>query len=318
MSIIGFGNRIALLLAPALISACTNAPTAGPTNIPTTPGPPPSNTAYRSLDDRGATGNNSTLGGVLIAESSLRFSTNTVSGSLVHATGSTSLTDGVFSMVDVDGPAASDGLLTAGPIFFRPYSYTNNVVPSTNYFSGSYQYVTTFSGNYVVGANTYNVISGIYGVVTSSTDIPDAGSATYSGEAGGIYNFKNSSGVARTFLTSGTSAVTADFSANMVSASLNDFSVLNSSGSPVIQSVFDEIRLTNMRIQGNGFRGGSVTFYKNGGEVSYDTVIGSSLITKTSGNFFGYDNSIGAPDEVAGVLLHYGDQGIINLIFVAD
>ena len=240
---------------------------------------------------------------------------NAISGTLTHSTGSTSLDVGVTTIVDADGPAA-DGSLSA--LNANLYLYSYNTGTNHTYFSGTYDYVTAFDGNYTA-LGVRNITGGVYGVTTAAADIPSAGTATYAGEAGGEYNHTLATGsTSYSFLTNGSSAVTADFDANRVNVVMKNFTALDSSGTVLAQDVFDEVRLTNMSIIGNGFSGGGIEFYKGGTAVTLDTVIGTSISSLSGANFFGYDTSIGAPDEVGGVYTQTGLVGTLNLVFVAD
>ena len=99
---------------------------------------------------------------------------------------------------------------------------------------------------------------------------------------------------------------------------MNNFTALDAAGAILSQDVFDEVRLTSVGIIGNGFGDGSIAFYKNGVSVTYETVIGSGFDSLTGGNFYGYDATIGAPDEIGGVVIQSGTQGDLKLVFVAD
>ena len=313
LSIIFYSRRVSLLSVSALVAACSNA--VAPIT-PTTPGAPPSGFTYRTLADRVSTTGDSTLGGVIATEEgSVNIAMNAMSGTLNHTTGSTSLNAGPLAMVDADGPAG-DGALIDGTNHL--YNYTYNTGSNVPFFNGTYQYVKAFDGNYIAGGNVYNILGGTYGVVTGAADIPSAGTATYSGEAGGLYNYTGAAGTVYTYLTAGDSAVSADFSTNKVSVTMNNFTTLNSVGATVTQDVFDEVRLTNLAVIGNSFGGGNIAFYKNGTSVTYDTVIGANINALVGGNFYGYDSTLGAPDEVGGVLIQQGIQGTLNLVFVAD
>ena len=99
---------------------------------------------------------------------------------------------------------------------------------------------------------------------------------------------------------------------------MKNFTTIDNSGATVAQNVFDEVRLTNLTLSGNSFSGSEIAFYKNGASVSYDSVIGFNIESLMGGNFYGYDPTIGAPDEVGGVLIQTGIQGSLDLVFVAD
>ncbi|MEJ2001819.1 MAG: hypothetical protein P8X77_10565, partial [Maritimibacter sp.] len=77
----------------------------------------------------------------------------------------------------------------------------------------------------------------------------------------------------------------------------------------------DTIEITDMVISGNTFGGGTIGSYLNG---NYVDVLGANVTGVMSGNFYGYDSQIGAPDEIGGTLAVWGDDGQINADFIAD
>ena len=150
-----------LLSVSALVSGCSS--TTAPTPTPTTPGQPPSGATYRTLADRTATAPNSTLGGVILTYNSGTgtHELNAISGTLTHSTGSTSLNVGPTTVVDANGPSAADGSLSAANGNFYVYSY--NTGSNHYYFSGTYDYVTAFNGNYTA-LGVRNITGAAYGV----------------------------------------------------------------------------------------------------------------------------------------------------------
>ena len=298
-----------LLTTSALISACSS------TTGPTTPGQPPSSTAYRELADRAATGaSTSDLGGVELSSNALLDLT----GTLTHATGRTAFSDSVYSIEDLNGPDAAGQLTDVSATFVLNLYKTNpGAGPTINdrFPYASYQYVTAFEGGYNTSPTTSVDAIGVYGIVTQTADIPSAGTASYSGQASG--SFVNSAYNAD--LQNGASSVSANFSSGQTSVTLKNFTAIDViTGNVVPSTVFDEVRLVNMGITGNGFAGGTVEFYKNGAAVSASSLFGSGVTGAQGGNFYGYDTSIGAPDEVGGIAFQTGSIGTLKLVFLAD
>ena len=302
-------NFFLLLTVSAFISACSS------TTGPTTPGQPPSGTAYRELADRAATGvSASDLGGVELSSNALLDLT----GTLTHATGRTVLSDSVYSIEDLNGPDAGGQLTDVSATFvFNLYKTNPGAGPTINdrFPYASYQYVTAYEGGYNTSPTTSVDAIGVYGIVTQTADIPSAGTASYSGQASG--SFVNSAYSAD--LQNGASSVSANFSSGQTSVTLKNFTAIDViTGNVVPSTVFDEVRLVNMGITGNGFAGGTAEFYKNGAAVSASSLFGSGATGAQGGNFFGYDTSIGAPDEVGGIAFQTGSIGTLKLVFLAD
>jgi hypothetical protein len=67
--------------------------------------------------------------------------------------------------------------------------------------------------------------------------------------------------------------------------------------------LIDEMRGTGITISGAHFTGGSWVTMKGGSVVN---VVGASPTSTSNGTFFGYDPSISAPAEVAGVVVLSG------------
>ncbi len=69
---------------------------------------------------------------------------------------------------------------------------------------------------------------------------------------------------------------------------------------------------------GTQFSGGTIAFYKNGNPVSASTIFGTIATQNQAGSFYGYDSTIGAPDEVGGIAYESGNHGTMKLVFLAD
>ena len=284
-----------IAIGPLFVGACTTVPT-------TTSAP-----SYEPLSGSSAT-STSTLGGI-----AMRLNNTTgavafaeVSGSLTHNTGSITVNDGLYSLTDADGPD-SNGTLTDGTVSLVEMTEATGAAPL---FSGNYDYVRPYQSNYTVAGVNYDVF-GSYGIVTSVADIPNAGNAVYNGEAGGNLQ----TGIGGFSINGGTSLVEVDFAAGTVDVTVTGFTAVDFASGLVITPSFDTVRLTGMGISGNWFGGGS--FETLDGPVVVN-VVGPNFFGNSGGNFFGYDATISAPDEVGGGLLVGGDNATITIAFIAD
>ena len=298
--------------ASFLTAACSGTPA---TTSTTTPGQPPSLTTYRGLADRAATGaSTSTLAGVELSTNALHL----VQGTLTHASGKTDLTDSIYSVSDPNGPDANGQLTDAAASFvFNLYKTDPGAGPTINdrFPYASYKYVSVYDGGYNTTPTTSVDALGVYGVATAAVDIPTAGTAYYQGQASGSHVNPAYSAD----LQNGTSSVTANFASGKTSVTMKNFTAINvTTGNPVPSTVFDEVRLVNMTILSSTFNGGSIEFYKNGAPVSASAIFGTIASSGQGGSFYGYDSTIGAPDEVGGIAYQSGNLGTLKLVFLAD
>ena len=222
------------------------------------------------------------------------------SGSLTHNTGAISLNDGNYLFTDNDG--FSGGSMTDGNA-----SLTSD---GKQGFSGTYDYVRPYSQTYSSGGVSYTS-QGVYGVVTSSNDIPTGGSAQYTGEATGVLV----TGAAGYDLNNGRATVTVDFNAGQVDVVLDNFSASDQSTGLAATAPVDSITISGMTISGNEFNGGTVITNANGSTVD---ITGTNTTSDANGYFYGYDSSTSAPDEVAGSYLTQGDSGRLLGTFIGD
>lgn len=244
----------------------------------------------------------STLGGVALKlrENPETVSLSASSGTLKHDTGATTIDDGTYTLVDKDGPTAG-GLLTDG--------ISVMIVTPAQGFSNNYDYVRVYNQGYLDGATPYSV-TGVYGVVTRSNDMPSSGSATYTGEAEGTF----SDGTTQFDLDDGTSNVTANFSTGTVNVTMDGFKAVNRTTGASADVGFDGVSITNMRTSGNRFSGGTIATLKDGTRVQ---IVGTRQQQSALGRFFGLDRSK-APDEVGGIGYLKGADGSVSTIFLAD
>lgn len=242
----------------------------------------------------------STLGGV-----SIRTNGETgelqmliLSGSKDHNAGPTTVTDGKYILADKDGfngfGTISDGHSNLS-IQAMPYNFVSLAV---------------FDQSYSVGDVGYNS-TGIIGIITEPSDVPTSGLAMYSGQAEALI-VTSSQGYA----LQGKSTVEAEFSASgKVQVTLDGFTATDLTTGTMTLAPIDTISVTDMVISENRFSEGFITTSSGGAPLS---VTGANTSAVAEGAFFGYDANIGAPDEVGGMVLIEGEDGIIVSSFVAD
>lgn len=299
-------SRLAATAACALLAACGGSSTGGDS---TTDGgtPTPTTPSYETLDSTAATA--STLGGVALRSNNTSGTLDivTTSGTTTHNTGNTTITDGTYSLTDADGFNGGK-TLTDG---------TSTITTDTSALSGTYEYVTTYDQTYNSGGVTYDS-RGIGGVTTGASDVPESGTATYTGGAQG----QIVTATQGFDLNNGTSTVSADFAAGTVDATMTGFTVTDQATGNAATAPIDTISATGMTIVGNGFSGGTVATANGGTAVN---VTGANTTTAAQGAFFGYNGTqtapsgtIAAADEVGGLVLQQGNDGIVAGGFIAD
>lgn len=225
----------------------------------------------------------------------------TTTGTLAHNTGATTVSDGTYTLTDPDGPDGN-GVVTDGSAVV-----TQN---GTQGFQASYEYAGPYTQSYTSGGTAYNS-SGISGVATLPVDVPTSGGAVYVGEAEATV-ITASQGID---LKNGTSTVEVNFGSGRVKATLNGFTATDQATGTPITAPIDTITADGMAISGNSFTGGAVTTSRNGAAVS---VTGAGSQTNAQGNLYGYDTGLSAPDEVGGVVLITGPDGVVTGTYIAD
>lgn len=244
----------------------------------------------------------STLGGV-----ALKFKENpdvvtlsSSSGTLTHNTGTITIDDGTYELIDDDGFAAN-GLLSDGLSVL--------IATPAQGFSSSYEYARVYNQGYLDGTTPYSVV-GVYGIVTSATDMPSSGSASYTGEAEGSYT----DGTTNYDLDNGTSSVEANFATGFVDVTMEGFDVVERDTGTAADVGFNGVNITGMSTSGNQFTGGTITTRSDGTLVQ---IIGTQTQETAIGRFFGLDSS-NNPDEVGGIGYLAGSDGSVSTIFLAD
>lgn len=190
----------------------------------------------------------------------------------------------------------------------------SDITLDSDQFDGDYEYVTPFRANTINNGTSYS-FTGTYGVLTEASHMPSTGSVTYTGEAAGVLVVSGDSGSSGYDLTGGQSSVTADFGAGTVNATLDSFTITDQLSSEVSNGPLDTISISDMTISGNGFSGGTVETTLSGNQVN---LLGANANSSAQGDFFGYDDTASAPDEVGGSVLVQSDTGTLAATFIAD
>ena len=278
----------ASLLGVLGLPACGGGGTIGPTN-------------YQTFDSTVAATN--TIGGDVLQSNGTNglLRTKVLTGNFQHDTGAIIVADGTFTMSDQNGFDAN-GLLTKGAARLQ-------TGPAAG-FAGNYAFARPFTQTYAVSGDAYNG-TGILGLETSASDMPRTDTATYQGEAEAIVA-RNGDGFD---LIDGKSTVVANFDDGRVNITLSDFTTINESTGATVTGPLDTILISDARITGNTFKSTEIETRLDGSVVD---IVGGSALAATAGTFFGITSDLTQPDEVGGVLIVEGDNGLITGAFVAD
>ena len=275
------------------LTACGGATTGGGGVTPALP-------TYYTLSSTAAA--TSTLGG-----SSLRVNTvtnnydvGTITGSLRHNTGGTTISDGLYTLSDGNGPDAN-GTLTDGA----------STLTLTDGVGSTYDYVTAYRQTYTAGGQAYKNLA-VVGIITKTADMPTAGAARYTGAAVGAMAYNSGPVVT---MKNATATVDANFGGGTVNVDMSGFQAFDATSGLPAGTPAQQITIDNMTISGAHFSGGNVTFRTGGSVVS---AVGTGATSQAQGAFFGYNSSAGMPDEVAGVMAASGSTGFLTTTFVAD
>ena len=255
-----------------------------------------SSPTYQTLPGTGIS--TSTLGGAALraVAANVPQQIAPLTGSVNRATNAVGLSDGTYLFLDVNGFDAtgnlSEGTNTGGRIDSA----------GSGKFINTYDYVIPVLYSYYVGpVRTTNL--GTVGIETRGTDMPTGGTAHYTGEALGVVVPSLGS---KSVMNHGTSVVDVNFATARVNVTMG----FSSTTSPA-----NAIEGTNMQILGTSFSGGTWRTYKNGALVN---VTGLGPRPSSIGDFYGYDPTISAPDEVAGVVLMKGSAATVYGMYLAD
>lgn len=290
-------NLIVAIAALAGAGACGGGGTATATStVSSLTGP---TTTYQTLSSTAAV--TSALAGAAVRSNGTTGALDVVTltnSSTTHNTGATTINDGTYTLTDADGFDANNQL-TDG---------TSTIAPVAS-VTGNYEYVTAYTQSYSAGGVNYTIPAGVVGIATAAADVSTSGSATYTGEAAGVV----ASGTSSFDLTNGTATVTANFGSGNVNVTTTGFTATRTGGAGTVP--IDTVSVSNMSISGNTFSGGTVSTLNGGVAVS---VTGANTTATASGAFFGYDAGTNFPDEVGGVIVQQGDNGLVGVGFVGD
>jgi len=250
-------------------------------------------TNYQSFDSMVAASN--TISGSAI-QSGSSLQTVALSGNYQHDTGNATVTTGGYTLTDANGFDAG-GTLTDG-----------SAVLATD--AATYAFARRFSQTYTSGDTAFDA-SGVIGLATTASDLPNSDTATYTGDAQ-LTVATNGSGFE---MDDGTSTVTANFGTNRVSVVLDSFTTTILQGSTATSAPFDRLAVSNMQISGNRFHSGTIAFQRNGSDID---VLGANATRDIEGRFFGITADASQPDEVGGVVLLTGNDGLVTGAFIAD
>ena len=178
--------------------------------------------------------------------------------------------------------------------------------------SQDYEYVSIYAGEYRVGTQDYTLL-GSAGIVTRTGTMPTVGRAQYKGDALVTLGRSNGSVVG---LLDGDSTIDADFAAGSVDVTLDSFDQsLDGNTGQSVSAPLDRITISDMAISGNGYSGGRIAASNNGRAVN---PVGGVTSESAAGTFYGYDDSILAPDETAGQVIQAGRSGALIGVWIAD
>ena len=228
------------------------------------------------------------------------FSTEVVNvaGSLNNRTGALAINDGLFNFVDNTGPD-SNGIFRSGT------AALTTEIDGFREFDFVFPYVQIYTLRGVEVASF-----GVAGIATDPANVPNTGSATFSGDSFG-FMFANNGATEVSF--QGNSVVNANFGAGLVNVEMSGVRVESLNSQPPIAPA-DTIRISNMTINGNGFSGGKVATLQNGASVD---LTGANTTSIAQGHFYG-QTANGGPDEVGGNMISIGSTGAVTATFIAD
>lgn len=175
----------------------------------------------------------------------------------------------------------------------------------------NYQYTMIYNQSYEETGRVSDAF-GVGGIVTSVSDMPKRNHevVTYSGQSLTQLITSNAG-----YELVGNSALTVNFDTSKIDARMENFVTTDLSNGETVDNPIGGILVDGADISGSGFSGGTFTVLKKGPTVN---LAGGNSSSKMIGNFYGYDATKAAPDEIGGVFLQKGDDAILSGIFFAD
>lgn len=214
-----------------------------------------------------------------------------VTGTLQHDTRATTINAVGGLLSDANG-ADQNGELV-GDNNTASFSVTGTL--GDNRYSGTYSSVRPFDV-YAGGMGFGSGSGGFIGMATDPSDMPSAGTATFTGEAVGSTSATDE-------WVGAPATVTAYFDNARV-----DVTTQNTAN-----GITESISVNNMTISGNELSGGTLSATHNGVVVD-----ASSFGARAEGQFYGYDPSTGGPDEVGVLISNVGVDSRGDLTILAD
>ena len=251
--------------------------------------------------------------GVVSGNTVTNYSLGSASGNLNPATKALDFTSSATGLSMTTTTPTSSGVIDTWTDGTKTVQASN--VVSTSGSSGS-KYVR----EYAYSDSATNTSGTLFlGFATDPAHMPTGGTATYTGTSGGLAGTGTTASATRTGSFTGTSQVTANFGAGTLNAVLSGTQFFDGFGNATTSAGvgMDTLSLSGATISGSSFSGGTLTASLGGADVT-SNLIGTPQTTTTSGNFYGWDNSAGAPEEVAGASLVTGSSGILAGSFIAS
>lgn len=252
---------------------------------------------YYALDSQVAA--TSQLGGIslVVNETDNTIELREADGTLVHATGEVTINNGVISFSDPNGADGNDRL-------------TDGVVTAEYYQVGDF--LSLMDLEFTSGGDDYYVMT-VGGIVTQPEDFPRNRSrsndlAIYVGSSAGVVLTDS-----ETTRIQGDARGQVIFAAGSVNLTMDNFTATTLNGSPTTTQV-GSIQ-TVMWFNGTSFESDNVGIRGTDGSLINPT--GSNTTDHALSNLYGL-NATGTPDELGGIVLIEGDDGIIFADFIGQ
>lgn len=170
---------------------------------------------------------------------------------------------------------------------------------------GAYQTAKMYTGGISdPGAGvSYGIVHGVYGVEASGGALSTTRTATYIGEASGVYSTGSEAQVS---LNNGTAKVEVNFATGLVDVDITNFEPNT--------APFDSVFAVNLPLDGTRYEGDQVGAFSGN---TIQNALGAGPEWTATGVLLGNVDAQGIPDETAGVLYGRGDDGSLGVVFIA-
>lgn len=224
-----------------------------------------------------------------------------MSGTLENAAGAAVITDGIYELIDSDGPDANGTLRDESSVLRLANA------PS---FVATYPNATRFTQSYQTGGATYDLV-GIAGPAPDPVSLSSSATVTYNGEA----EITIATAAEGFDLTGGVSEVTARFGDDAVDMAAFGFTTTDLLTGRTVANPIDRIAITDMALKNGALSGGTIAATLDGTIVD---LVGGATTHETAGAFFGDNRAGTAPAAVGGVFVVQGDAGAAIGTFIAN